>query len=99
VIFFCFYIIRKRAGTRAVDRRNARTHEILPGDREYGSVGKWEEDGAGRRSMLSGAASQRSMPQLECDQQPLSIVLAGGIAITRRALGNSYDVRHGSYPR
>jgi hypothetical protein len=99
VIFFCLYIIRKRPGTRPVDRQDARTDETLPWSREYGSVGKWEEDGAGRRSMLSGAASQRSMPQLECDQQPLSIVLAGGIAIARRALGNSYDVRHGSYPR
>jgi len=39
------------------------------------------------------------MPQLECDQQPLSIILADRIAIIRRALGNSYDVRHGSYPR
>jgi hypothetical protein len=99
VIFFCLYIMRKRLGTRAMGCRDARAHEILPGSREFDSIGKWEEDGAGRKSMLSGAASQRSMPQLECDQQPLSIVLAGGIAITRRALGNSYDVRHGSYPR
>jgi hypothetical protein len=82
-----------------MDHQHARKPEILPGSREYDSIGKWEEDGAGRKSMLSGAASQRSMPQLECDQQPLSIVLAGRIAIIRRALGNSYDVRHGSYPR
>ena len=74
-------------------------YEFLPWSGEYGSIGEWEEDGAGRMSMLSGAASQRSMPQLECDQQPLSIVLAGCIAIDLRALGNSYDVRHGSYPR
>ena len=67
----------KRLGIRAIDRWAARTHEVLPGCREYVSIGKWEEDGAGRKSMLSGAASQRSMAQLECDQQPLSIVLAG----------------------
>jgi hypothetical protein len=89
----------KRQGTRAMDRRAARTHEILPGSGEYDSIGEWEEDSAGRKSMFSGAASQRSMPQLECDQQPLSIVLSGCIAISPRALGNSYDVRHGSYPR
>jgi len=66
-----------RPGTRAIGRRIAGTREILPGCREYVSIGWWEEDGAGRKSMLSGAASQRSMAQLECDQQPLSIVLTG----------------------
>jgi hypothetical protein len=74
-------------------------HEFLPDAREYDSIGKWEGHGAGRDAMFSGAASQRSMPQLECDQQPLSIVFADRIRILRRALGNSYDVRHGSYPR
>jgi hypothetical protein len=49
--------------------------------------------------MSFAAASQRSMPQLECDQQSLSIVLADPIARIRQALGNSYDVGHGSYPR
>jgi hypothetical protein len=88
----------KRLGTEAIDRGAARTHEILPGRGEYVSIGEWEEDGAGRKAMVSGAASRRSMAQLECDQQPLSIVLAGW-SIMRRALGNSYDVRHGSYPR
>ena len=75
------------------------TQEFLPERRECGSIGKWEGNGAGRGAMVSGAASQRSMPQLECDQQPLSIVLAGETPTIRRALGNSYDVRHGSYPR
>jgi hypothetical protein len=77
VIFPCFYIMAKRLGTEAIGRRAARTREILPGCREYVSIGKWEEDGTGRKSMLSGAASQRSMAQLECNQQPLSIVLTG----------------------
>jgi hypothetical protein len=49
--------------------------------------------------MLFGAASRRSMPQLECDQQSLSIMLADRIAQAGRVLGNSYVVRHGSYPR
>jgi len=78
---------------------DAGTREFLPGRRECCSIGKWEGNGAGRKAMVSGAASQRSMPQLECDQQPLSIVLADQTSTIRRALGNSYDVRHGSYPR
>jgi hypothetical protein len=72
---------------------------VLPAEREYGSVGKWEGNGAGRMAMLFGAASQRSMPQLECDQQPLSTILADRNATIGRVLGNSYVVGHGSYPR
>jgi hypothetical protein len=99
VISPCLQVIFERMRTPPTRFGVARTHEFLPGSREYGWIGKWEEYGAGRKARLSGAASQRSMPQLECDQQPLSIVLAEEIAIFRRALGNSYDVRHGSYPR
>lgn len=77
MIFPCFYIMVKRLGTEAIGGRGGRTHEILPGCREYDSIGKWEEDGTGTKSMLSGAPSQRSMAQLECNQQPLSIVLTG----------------------
>jgi hypothetical protein len=71
----------------------------LPGDGKLGSIGKWEGNGAGRIAMVFGAAKQRSMAQLECDQQPLSIMLADRFAKIDRAFGNSYVVGHGSYPR
>jgi hypothetical protein len=50
-------------------------------------------------AMMFGAASERSMAQLECDQQSLSIFLADRVAKIGRVLGNSYVVGHGSYPR
>jgi hypothetical protein len=62
-------------------------------------IGKWKGNGAGRMAMMFGAASERSMAQLECDQQSLSIFLADRIAKIGRVLGNSYVVGHGSYPR
>jgi hypothetical protein len=49
--------------------------------------------------MLCGAARERSMTQLECDEPSLLISLADPIAKIGRVLGNSYVVRHGSYPR
>ena len=49
--------------------------------------------------MLFGAAGERSMPQLECDQQPPTIMLADRESIIGRVLGNSYVKGHGSYPR
>jgi hypothetical protein len=67
--------------------------------RECGSIEKWEGDGAGRQTMILSATSARSMPQLECDQQSLAIILADrGLRIVR-VLGNSYVMGHGSYPR
>jgi hypothetical protein len=71
----------------------------LPGDGEYGAIGKWKGNGAGRMAMVFGAASERSMAQLECDQKSGSTILADRIAKIGRVLGNSYVMAHGSYPR
>jgi len=49
--------------------------------------------------MAFGAAGERSMPQLECDQRLPAIILADREPMIGRVLGNSYVVRHGSYPR
>jgi len=49
--------------------------------------------------MTCGAAKERSMPQLECDEQSAAIVLADGTSIVGRVLGNSYVMGHGSHPR
>lgn len=48
--------------------------------------------------MMPSVASERSVAQLECDQQSLSI-LADPTSEVGRDFGNSYVMRHGSYPR
>ena len=60
---------------------------------------KWKGDGAGRMTIMFGAAGERSMTELECDKELLTIVLAGREPTAGRVLGNSYVVGHGSYPR
>lgn len=71
---------------------------------ECGAFGKWEGDGAGRKTTMVGAARKRSTrkrstPQLECDEQSLTIVLADRASSISGVLGNSYVMGHGSYPR
>jgi hypothetical protein len=73
--------------------------KLPPFVRECGTIEKWEGDGAGRKAMIFTAASERSMPRLECDQQSLTIILADRALRIGRVLGNSYVMGHGSYPR
>jgi len=49
--------------------------------------------------MMFCAASERSMTQLECDEQSLSIIHADQRAGVGGVFGNSYVMGHGSYPR
>ena len=63
-----------------------------PALRECDAFEKWEGDGAGRMAMLFDAAGERSMPQLECDQQSPAIVLADRESMISGVLGNSYVV-------
>lgn len=49
--------------------------------------------------MMSHAASERTMTQLECDEQSLSIIHADRTAGVGGVFGNSYVMGHGSYPR
>jgi len=48
--------------------------------------------------MTSSIASERKVAQLECDQQ-LRSILADQTSEIGRVFGNSYVMRHGSYPR
>ena len=75
----------------------ARTSHF-PGDGEGTAIGYSEGDNAGGLAMMSRAASERAIPQLECDRQPFTTTLADRRAKIGRVLGNSYDVGHGSYP-
>ena len=70
----------------------------FPADRKRGAGGKWKGDAAGRMAMTFSVASERMVAQLECDQQLLSI-LADRTSEIGRVFGNSYVMRHGSYPR
>lgn len=49
--------------------------------------------------MMFSAARVRSAPQTECNEHFLSIMLAERKGPVGGALGNSYDMGHGSYPR
>jgi hypothetical protein len=71
----------------------------LPANGKWITAGKWEGDTAGRMAMLFSVTRERSVTQLECDQQFLSIGLAGRRSAAGTVFGNSYDVGHGSYPR
>jgi len=50
------------------------------------------------RELVNKAFTPRMVAQLECDQQLLSI-LADRTSEIGRVFGNSYVMRHGSYPR
>jgi hypothetical protein len=71
----------------------------LPDDGKGTAIGYREGDDAGGLAMLSHVASERAIPQLECDRQPIAITLTDRRAGIGRVLGNSYDMGHGSYPR
>ena len=73
--------------------------KFLPALRECHAFEKWKGDSAGRMATRCDAARARSMPQFECDEQSLTIVLADPASSFGRVLGNSYVVWHGSYPR
>ena len=47
--------------------------------------------------MTSSVASERTVARLECDQQ-LPSILADRTSDIGRVFGNSYVMRHGSYP-
>jgi hypothetical protein len=49
--------------------------------------------------MMSHAATERTMTQLECDEQSLSNIHADRTAGLGGVFGNSYVMGHGSYPR
>ncbi len=49
--------------------------------------------------MMSSVASERSVTQLGCDDQFLSIHPANPTSDIGGVFGNSYIVWHGSYPR
>jgi hypothetical protein len=88
----------KRLRTAAfMDLGDCTSH--LPDKGRGAAIGYREGDGAGGLAMMSHVASERAIPQLECDRQPLAITLADRPAAIGRVLGNSYDVGHGSYPR
>lgn len=71
----------------------------VPVRRKRGAAGKWEGNAASGRVMTSHAASKRTMTQLECDEQSLSIIHADRTAGVGGVFGNSYVMGHGSYPR
>jgi hypothetical protein len=57
-----------------------------------------EGDAAGRMAMTCNVASERMVAQLESDQQ-LRSILANRTSEIDQVFGNSYVMRHGSYPR
>jgi hypothetical protein len=87
--------LRTSAMTTGLPKRT----NLLPALRECRAFGKWEGESAGRMTTMFGIARERSMPQLECDEERLAIVLADTASSVGRVLGNSYVVGHGSYPR
>jgi hypothetical protein len=50
-------------------------------------------------AMTFYAAGERTMTQLECDEQFLSVIHADRTAGVGGVFGNSYVMGHGSYPR
>ncbi len=89
----------KQLRTPALAEEVSERANRLPAHGKGVVAGKWEGDGAGRMAMMLSIASERSVTQLECDQQSRSIVLADRETGIGGVFGNSYVMGHGSYPQ